>query len=147
MALPLVSLCSPEVALSIFQHPRAPKIWNILFTWSFVMSEWQQFRTHLHSPGCRDAAEMLPRCCQVNCCLHVANWGQWRAAHILCELLSHFRVIWNWFRICLNYGRCRWRFHVRSKIQLMFACRQPFAKRRFEIPLLGDEVTAYYPGL
>ena len=40
-----------------------------------------------------------PTCCRVNCCLHVANWGQWRAAHILCELLSHFRIIWNWFRV------------------------------------------------
>ena len=49
-----------------------------------------------------------PTCCRVNCCLHVANWGQWRAAHFLCELLSHFRIIWNWFRVWLNYGRCRY---------------------------------------
>ena len=94
MALPLVSLCKPEVALSIFQHPRASDIWNTLFTWCFViMWEWQQFRTHLHSRGCQHAAEY---------------WGQFRAAHILCELLSHFRILWNWFRFWLNYERCRY---------------------------------------
>ena len=52
------------------------------------------------------AANRLP--CQLQACMLLANWGQWRAAHILCELLSHFRIIWNWFRVWLNYGRCRY---------------------------------------
>ena len=52
------------------------------------------------------AANMLP--CQLQACMLLANWGQWRAAHILCELLSHFRILWNWFRVWLNYGRCRY---------------------------------------
>ena len=103
MALPLVSLCSSEVALSIFQHPRAYEIWNTPFTWCFViMWEWQQFRTHLQSWGCQHAAESIVAC------MLLANWGQWRAAHILCELLSHFRIIWNWFSVWLDYGRCRY---------------------------------------
>ena len=87
-----------------FNFPTSPCIWDLKYPLHLILCDNVGMATVQNTL----ALTWLPTCCQVNCCLHVANWGQWRAAHILCELLSHFRIIWNWFRVWLDYGRCRY---------------------------------------
>ena len=88
----------------IFNFPTSPCIWDLKYPLHLISCDNVGMTTVQNTL----AFTGPPTCCRVNCCLHVANWGQWRAAHILCELLSHFRIIRNWFRVWLDYGRCRY---------------------------------------